>query len=98
MKRSENRAGHPNYPKHMGAGGQQAEDIEIGRPSPERTRAANEVGSAIAHQLNGPLTALRLYIGEIRQNGGSFRESAEAQATCSKWWKLRFRKPNGSAP
>jgi hypothetical protein len=87
MKRSENRAGHPNYPKHMGAGGQQAEDIEIGRPSPERTRAANEVGSAIAHQLNGPLTALRLYIGAPRR-----------KATCSKWWKLRFRKPNGSAP
>ena len=79
MKQNENRAGHPNYPKHMGAGGQQAEDIEIGRPSPERTRAANEVGSAIAHQLNGPLTALRLYVGEIRQNSGSFRESAEAQ-------------------
>ena len=80
MKRSENRAGHPNYPKHMGAGGQKAEDIEIGHPSPERTRAANEVGSAIAHQLNGPLTALRLYVGEIRQNGASFRESAEAQS------------------
>jgi DNA-binding CsgD family transcriptional regulator len=37
------------------------------------------VGSAIAHQLNGPLTALRLYIGEIRQNSDRFRETAEAQ-------------------
>jgi DNA-binding NarL/FixJ family response regulator len=52
---------------------------EIGPPSPERTRAANEVGSAIAHQLNGPLTALRLYIGEIRQNSDRFRETEEAQ-------------------
>jgi len=60
-------------------GGQQAQELEIGRPSPERTRAANEVGSAIAHQLNGPLTALRLYVGEIRQNSGRFRETAEAQ-------------------
>src|SRR6202163_1369771 len=60
-------------------GGQQAQELEIGRPSPERTRAANEVGSAIAHQLNGPLTALRLYIGEIRQSSGRFRETAEAQ-------------------
>src|ERR1700738_3683953 len=56
-------------------GGQQAQELEIGRPSPERTRAANEVGSAIAHQLNGPLTALRLYVGEIRQNSGRFRET-----------------------
>src|SRR6202140_2761113 len=60
-------------------GGQQAGQLECGRSSPERTQAANEVGSAIAHQLNGPLTALRLYIGEIRQSSGRFRETAEAQ-------------------
>jgi len=60
-------------------GGQQTQELAIGRPSAERTRAANEVGSAIAHQLNGPLTALRLYVGEIRQNSGRFRETAEAQ-------------------
>jgi DNA-binding CsgD family transcriptional regulator len=57
-----------------------AEDPEIGRPSPERARAANEVGSAIAHQLNGPLTALRLYVGEIRQNCSRLPEAPEAQA------------------
>jgi DNA-binding CsgD family transcriptional regulator len=55
------------------------EESEIGSPSAERTRAANEVGSAIAHHLNGPLTALRLYIGEIRQNSNQFRECAETQ-------------------
>jgi DNA-binding CsgD family transcriptional regulator len=54
-------------------------EIEVDQPSPERTRAANEVGSAIAHQLNGPLTALRLYIGEIRQNSGRFCETAKTQ-------------------
>ena len=70
---------YPNFSKWMDGGGQQADELAIGRPSPERTRAANEVGSAIAHQLNGPLTALRLYIGEIRQNSGRFRETAEAQ-------------------
>jgi DNA-binding CsgD family transcriptional regulator len=66
-------------PIAMDRGGQRAEDAEIGRPSPERTRAANEVGSAIAHQLNGPLTALRLYVGEIRQNCSQFPECTEAQ-------------------
>lgn len=31
-----------------------------------RTRAANDVGAAAAHQLNEPLTALLLYLDEIR--------------------------------
>jgi DNA-binding CsgD family transcriptional regulator len=79
MTRTENRADYPNYLKYIERGRQRAEEPETDRPSPERTRAANEVGSAIAHQLNGPLTALRLYIGEIRQNSDRFRETAEAQ-------------------
>jgi DNA-binding CsgD family transcriptional regulator len=79
MTRKDNRAGQSNYSKRIERGGQRTEEFEIGRPSPERTRAANEVGSAIAHQLNGPLTALRLYIGEIRQSSSRFRETAEAQ-------------------
>jgi DNA-binding NarL/FixJ family response regulator len=56
----------------------QVEEREIGRPSAERTRAVNEVGSAIAHQLIGPLTALRLYVGEIRQCSGGPRSTPEA--------------------
>jgi DNA-binding CsgD family transcriptional regulator len=79
MTRKENRADYTNYPKRMDRGGQRAEEPEVDRPSPERTRAANEVGSAIAHELNGPLTALRLYIGEVRQNSGRFHETAEAR-------------------
>jgi DNA-binding CsgD family transcriptional regulator len=78
MRQNENRVGDRNYPQWTN-GGQQAEGLEIGGPSPERTRAVNEVGSAIAHQLAGPLTALRLYVGEIRQNSGRFRETAEMQ-------------------
>jgi DNA-binding CsgD family transcriptional regulator len=66
------------------SGDQQTIEPEIGRSSPERTRAANEVGSAIAHQLNGPLTALRLYVGEIRQNNGRFPETEGAQAQMQK--------------
>jgi DNA-binding NarL/FixJ family response regulator len=59
--------------------GQQTGEPEISWPPPERTRAANEVGSAIAHQLNGLLTAFRLYVGVIRQNSSRFRETPEAQ-------------------
>jgi DNA-binding CsgD family transcriptional regulator len=76
MKQKQNGASHPKW---MESGTERAGEPEIGRPSPERTRAANEVGSAIAHQLNGPLTALRLYIGEIRQSSGHADESAETR-------------------
>src|ERR1017187_3764243 len=79
MTHKEKRGDYPNFSKWMDGGGQQTEELEIGRQSSERTRAANEVGSAIAHQLNGPLTALRLYVGEIRQNSGRFGETAETQ-------------------
>jgi DNA-binding CsgD family transcriptional regulator len=73
------RADYPNRPKWQESGGRQSREPEIGRASVERTRAANEVGSAIIHQLNGPLTALRLYVGEIRQNSGRWRETTEMQ-------------------
>jgi DNA-binding CsgD family transcriptional regulator len=90
MTRKQNRADHSNYSKCIERGGQRAEELEVDRPSPERTRAANEVGSAIAHQLNGPLTALRLYIGEIRQSSGRFRETAEAQDSMQQMVEAAF--------
>ena len=79
MTQREKRADYPNRSIWTDGGGQQADEPEIGQSSPERTRAANEVGSAIAHQLNGPLTALRLYVGEIRQNSLRSRETGGAQ-------------------
>jgi DNA-binding CsgD family transcriptional regulator len=78
MTRKENRASYPDS-KWMVGGGHQPDELEVGCPFSERTRAVNEVGSAIAHQLNGPLTALRLYVGEIRQNSNGFGETVEAQ-------------------
>jgi DNA-binding NarL/FixJ family response regulator len=79
MTQNENRTGGPKYPRWVESSGLQAGELEVGRPSPERTRAANEVGSAIAHQLNGPLTALRLYVGEIREDSSRYRDAAEAR-------------------
>jgi DNA-binding NarL/FixJ family response regulator len=84
MTQREDRTEYRNYPKWIGGDGRQAEELEPGRSSSERTRAANEVGSAIAHQLNGPLTALRLYVGEIRQNGDRFCETAKSQESMQK--------------
>lgn len=44
------------------------DDLEILRQSAARTKAMDEAGAAIARQLNGPLTALLLYMGEIKQH------------------------------
>jgi DNA-binding CsgD family transcriptional regulator len=41
---------------------------EIVRLSAARSRAMGEAGAEIARQLNGPLTALLLYMGEIKQH------------------------------
>lgn len=44
------------------------DDPESLRLSAARTRAMDEAGAAIARQVNGPLTALLLYMGEIKQH------------------------------
>lgn len=46
------------------------DNFEIGHISSARARAASEIGAAMAHELNGPMTALLLYIGDIQQSGG----------------------------
>jgi DNA-binding CsgD family transcriptional regulator len=71
MTRKESRTGTPSDAKRIDRGRQQAAKREPELWSSERARAANEVGSAIAHQLSGPLTALRLYVGEIRESSRS---------------------------
>jgi len=66
--------------------------LEIAQLSATRTLAMDEAGAAIARQLNGPLTALLLYMGEIKQHSHQFSQSAGERFTCSRWWKMRFSK------
>jgi DNA-binding NarL/FixJ family response regulator len=47
------------------------DNSDIVQLSAVRARAADEAAAAIARQLNGPLTALMLYMTEIKQHGGS---------------------------
>jgi DNA-binding CsgD family transcriptional regulator len=54
----------------IGQNRQLPDDFEIGHPSAERSRVASEIGAAMAHELNGPMTALLLYVGDIKQNAG----------------------------
>jgi len=52
------------------------DEPDIVRLSAARARAADEAGAAIARQLNGPLTALLLYMGEIKQHSNQFSQTS----------------------
>jgi DNA-binding CsgD family transcriptional regulator len=49
-----------------------AGEIDMVRLSAARARGMDEAGATIARQLNGPLTALLLYMGEIKQHSDQF--------------------------
>ena len=51
------------------------EQLEIVQLSAARARATDEAGAAIARQLNGPLTALLLYMNEIKQHSHQFSQT-----------------------
>jgi DNA-binding CsgD family transcriptional regulator len=44
------------------------EELELARLNAARAKASEETASAIARELNGPLTALLLYMGEIKHH------------------------------
>jgi len=48
---------------------------QIVQISAARARASDEAGAAIARQLNGPLTALLLYMNEIKQHSHQFSQA-----------------------
>lgn len=45
-----------------------AEELDLVRLNAARAKAADEMAAAIARELNGPLTALLLYMGEIKHH------------------------------
>jgi DNA-binding NarL/FixJ family response regulator len=60
------------------------DEIEISRLSAARARAVEEAGAQIARQLNGPLTALLLYMGEIKQHSHQFSPAGANRAYLEK--------------
>jgi DNA-binding CsgD family transcriptional regulator len=77
MPQHENRFGNPAERVDDSA---VADDPEVARLSAACMRAMDEAGAAIAQQLNGPLTALLLYMGEIKQHSHFFAQSAADNA------------------
>jgi DNA-binding CsgD family transcriptional regulator len=73
---SHQEASDSHFPKWLETSTPTNDDLEIVRLSAARARAMDEAGAAIARQLNGPLTALLLYMGEIKQHSHQFSQAA----------------------
>jgi DNA-binding CsgD family transcriptional regulator len=56
------------------------EALEVFRLAAAHARASEEAAAAIARQLNGPLTALLIYLGEIREQSHRFPEAGGNRA------------------
>src|ERR1700753_2420331 len=57
--------------------GEASQTARTARPSTAQPDAAVDAGAAIARQLNGPLTALMLYIGELKQHSHQFAQTPQ---------------------
>jgi DNA-binding CsgD family transcriptional regulator len=75
MSQSENRISDSSFSKWVESAPLDSE-LEIVRLSASRARAMDEAGAEIARQLNGPLTALLLYMGEIKQHSQQLSQAA----------------------
>jgi DNA-binding NarL/FixJ family response regulator len=75
MSQQESRIGDSNLSKWIANTTAQDDDPEIVRLSAVRARAMEEAGAEIARQLNGPMTALLLYMGEIKQHSHEFSQA-----------------------
>jgi signal transduction histidine kinase len=76
MSQQENRISDSHHSKWIESSKPLDDDLEIARLSAARAQAMDEAGATIARQLNGPLTALLLYMGEIKQHSHAFSQSA----------------------
>lgn len=56
------------------------EELELARLNAARARGADETAAAIARELNGPLTALLLYMGEIKHHSDQLSSASGERA------------------
>ena len=74
MSQQENRVADSQF-LDWGGASSAGDELEAGALSAARSRAFDDSGSSIVRQLNGPLTALLLYMEELKQH--SYRLSRE---------------------
>lgn len=71
MPQKEHHAADSQLPEWTESAAPPGDNSEIVQLSAIRARAADEAAAALARQLNGPLTALMLYMNEIKQHSGA---------------------------
>jgi DNA-binding CsgD family transcriptional regulator len=76
MSQQENPSAGQHFSKWTEGSTALDDDVEIIDLAAARIRAMDEAGIAIARQLNGPLTALLLYMGELKQHSHQFSQAA----------------------
>jgi DNA-binding NarL/FixJ family response regulator len=84
MSQQENEISDSHFSKWSESKPPLDDDVEIVRLSAARARAMDEAGGEIARQLNGPLTALLLYMGEIKQHSHEFSQAGGNRAYLQK--------------
>src|SRR3954447_25393885 len=75
MSGQDRRAADSHFTKWMESITPLEENPEIVQLSAARSRVAEEASATIARQLNGPLTALLLYMNEIKQHSHQFSQA-----------------------
>jgi DNA-binding CsgD family transcriptional regulator len=80
MSQPENRISDSPFSKWVENSGPHDDELENARLSAARARAMDEAGADIARQLNGPLTALLLYMGEIKQHSQQLAQASGNRA------------------
>src|SRR5947209_20481947 len=76
MGHQENRISDSPFSSWIESSALPSTDVESARLSAAGTRGMEEAGSALARQLNGAMTALLLYMGEIKQHSQQLSQAA----------------------
>lgn len=80
MSQHEKRLDDSPFSKRIEDGQPRDDRLEILRLAAVHARARDEAAAAIVRDLNGPLTALLIYIGEIRMHSHQFPEAGGNRA------------------
>jgi DNA-binding CsgD family transcriptional regulator len=80
MSQQENRIADSQFSQWVESGAPAGNDLEAARLSAAHARGMEEAGAAIARQLNGPLTALLLYISEIKRHSDQLSQGSGNRA------------------
>ena len=80
MSQQGKRAGDSQLSKWVEHTPSRDEEFEILRLNAAQARLNDEASAAVVRQLNGPLTALLIYIGEIKEHSHLFSEAGGTRA------------------